>query len=872
LSFLIAISPSWASDPNIVIINSYHYGQEWADNVLTGIMEELRRKYPDKIASVEYLDTKRFQDQKHMKRIVSFLADKYAGRKIDLVMALDNPALDLLIDNRPRLFSEIPIVFAGINNYSPDLLKGYKKITGIAEVTDIRGSIETILHVTPRIKRIVILNDYTVTGLQTRKEIEKQLGMFRNRVDISFIGNLTFEEMQKKVNSLPTDSALLIASFVTDSSGKALSIPESTQMMVTGNNLPVYAMYETRLGRGALGGYMLSGAEHGRRAGQIALRVLSGEDPSSIPVDIKDSSVNMFDYNVMKRLGISMAHLPEGSKVINRPVSFIEEHKTAIITAMILITLLLITAIILLVNIMRRRKAEMRLLEMSRYTSALFEEARDAVFVADPKTGVILDVNRAAEKLLKRPKSELVGLHQSKLHPPEIYAKTIQTFGQQSQGIAIIAETHIINGEGGKIPVEISPSLIELPNGRKVLMGAFRDISERNRLQEQLFHAQKMEAVGTLAGGVAHEFNNALTAIIGATELLRMELPQNSSYINFTNMILGASQTAARLTQNLLSFCRKQIYSPQHIDINIFLKHQEKLILKLIGENIQIIKKLSDSPCPVFADPGQIAQIIMNIAMNAKDAMPSGGALYITTELVTGRQIPEEISDDARLADYVLISFRDTGYGIDPSIRSKIFEPFFTTKEVGKGTGLGLSIVYGIVTQNNGFIDLGTEPGHGTEFRIFLPRSIDVAQKAQTVQAQDRLTGNGAVLLAEDNESVRHMQRMILKSAGYDVFEAADGKSAVELFHENTDLIDIVVLDVVMPGMDGKVAYDQIKKMKPEIKILLVSGHTGDIISSKGIDQDRVDFLAKPFSPAQLLKKIRDIMQRQPSTIVNPDK
>jgi two-component system, cell cycle sensor histidine kinase and response regulator CckA len=717
LTFL-TISRSWASEPNIVIINSYHYGQEWADRTLAGVIEVLRDKYPKRLASVEYLDTKRFEDKKHIQKMAAFLSEKYADKKIDLVIALDNPALRLLVENRSILFVGVPVVFAGINNFKPAILHGLKNVTGIAEVTDVRGSIETILKVTPEVKRIIILNDYTLTGIEMRREIERHLDMFGNKVAISFIGNLTFEEIQKEVNSLPSDTALLIASFVTDSSGKDLSIPESTQMMVSGNNLPVYGMYEPRLGWGVLGGYMLSGAEHGRRAGRLALRVLAGEDPSSISVDENDTSLNMFDYKVMKRLGISMDRLPEGSVVINRPASFYEEHKTAITIALILMILLFLAIIVLLVNIMRRKKAERKLLEISHYTSALFEEARDTIFVTDIATGFILDANRAAEKLMKRSKSELIGLHQSKLYPSD---DGIAAFNLHIQGLGNMVALEILTGEGDKTPVEISSTVIEFPDGRRILKSVLRDISERNKLQEQLFHSQKMEAVGTLAGGVAHEFNNALTAIIGATELLKMALPPNKAYTNFTNIILCSSHNAARLTQNLLSFCRKQIFTPQHIDINTVLTQQEELFLKLIGQDIQVIKKLCESPCTVYADPGQIAQIIMNIALNARDAMPDGGELRISTDLIRGREIPEEISDDARLADYALISFRDSGCGMDAATRGKIFEPFFTTKEVGKGTGLGLSIVYGIVTQNNGFIDVKTEPGGGAEFRVFLP-------------------------------------------------------------------------------------------------------------------------------------------------------
>jgi|WetSurMetagenome_2_1015567.scaffolds.fasta_scaffold02019_4 two-component system, cell cycle sensor histidine kinase and response regulator CckA len=854
---------SWASSPNIVIINSYHYGQEWSDRELAGLMEVLRNKYHGRLASVEYLDAKRLDSRTHRRRMASFLAEKYAGTKIDLVIALDNPALELLLANRTKLFPDAPIVFAGINNYTPSMIEGQKKITGLAEATDIRRSIELILKVTPATKRIIILHDYTVTGLQSLREIEPGLSPFMNRVAISFLPALTFEEIQKKINSLPQDSAVLNLSFVKDSAGKTLPVADSARMFTSGNRIPFYSTHETLLGHGVIGGNMRSGMEHGRKAGQIALRVLAGEDPLSIPVDKTDHSVPMFDYSVMTRLGISPDSLPAGSIMINKPVTFYEQHKTPIMYALGIIALMSGALVVLSVNIVKRRRAEKKLSELTRYTSALFEEARDAIFVADPETGIILDVNHAAEDLMKKPKSDLIGLHQSALHPTE---ESVQIFRQQSRGLSNIAETQIITSEGRQTPVEINANVLELPDGRRVIMGVFRDVSERNRLQEQLLHAQKMEAIGKLSGGVAHEFNNVLTAIIGAAELLKMEIAQDSRFNNLIDIIIRSSNNAARLTQGLLSFCRKQVSAARQVNINTLLLQQENLVAKLLGNDIRITRELSESPCIVRADPGQIEQIVMNIILNAKDAMPDGGSLGILTKPVSIRETPDSIFGAIRPGDYVLISVKDTGSGIDASVKDKIFEPFFTTKGVGKGTGLGLSIVYGIVTQNNGFVDVKTEAGHGTEFRVFLPRCPDPVQQEQVENVRENRDHKetGAVLLAEDNEIVRHMQSIILKNAGYEVIEAVDGKEAVELFRENADRISIAVIDVVMPVMNGKEVLDAIMQLKPGIKTLVVSGHTDDIITSKGIEQDKIDFLAKPFTPLQLLKRIRELAQKEP--------
>jgi two-component system, cell cycle sensor histidine kinase and response regulator CckA len=713
-----SFSYSWAEgpkDPYIVIINSYHYGHDWSQSEVDGLFEVLHPKYPKRLPSVEYLDTNRFGDENNLKRTASFLIAKYEGRNPDIVIALDNPALELLIANRSRLFAGVPIVFAGINDFKPSMLKGYDRITGIAEVVDNRGAIEIILKINPKTRRILILNDRTITGQALHRDLEPLLDIFRGKTEISFYYPESFADARRHIDSLPEGTAVLIASFVA-CGGQTMTTPESTQFITSGNRVPVYAMRESRLGHGIVGGSLLSGSEHGRRAGRIVIRILDGEYPSSIPVDTAAHSIPMFDYRVMERLGIPLDRLPSGSLVINRQQSFLELHKTPILYALGIILFLSLAIVLLSVNIMKRRKAEKKLLELSRYTSALFEEARDAIFVTDIATGIILDANRAAEKLMKRPKSELIGLHQSKLYPSD---DGIAAFKQHIQGLGDMVALKILNSEGEKTPVEISSTVMEFPDGRRILKSVFRDVSERNRLQEQLLYAQKMEAVGILAGGVAHEFNNALTAIIGATELMMMELDRKSRLYHFADIILKSSNRASRLTHNLLLFCKKQVINPVCIDINELILQQEALFSQLRSEDMVIVKELSSSPCTVLADPGQLEQIIMNVVLNARDAMPNKGKLEIRTKLVKGAEVPADMS--AKDSDYVLMSFRDNGSGIDDSIKDKIFEPFFTTKDVGKGTGLGLSIVYGIVMQNNGFIDVKSSAGKGTDFRIFLP-------------------------------------------------------------------------------------------------------------------------------------------------------
>ena len=392
------------------------------------------------------------------------------------------------------------------------------------------------------------------------------------------------------------------------------------------------------------------------------------------------------------------------------------------------------------------------------------------------------------------------------------------------------------------------------------LLGVTRDITEHKKLEEQLRHAQKMEAVGTLTGGIAHDFNNILTSIIGYTDLLSMTIAENDQTRGFLDQILAASRRAANLTQNLLAFSRKQITSPKPVDINESIRTVENMLHRLIGEEIELRTKLSDADLTILADAGQMEQVLMNLAVNARDAMPGGGTLLITTSVA-------EIDDHyiahngyGKAGTYVVVSVTDSGLGMDARTKRRIFEPFFTTKEMGKGTGLGLSIVYGIVKQHNGYIDCESEPGKGTTFTIYFPLNTARTEQAAPARPAQLRGGTETVLVTDDDEGVRRITRTMLEHLGYTVIMAADGKDAVEVFTDHKDRIDLLILDVIMPKKNGKQVYDEVRRIRPGVKTLFTSGYTADVISSKGMLEEGMHFISKPASLRELSQKIRDVL------------
>jgi nitrogen-specific signal transduction histidine kinase/ActR/RegA family two-component response regulator len=390
----------------------------------------------------------------------------------------------------------------------------------------------------------------------------------------------------------------------------------------------------------------------------------------------------------------------------------------------------------------------------------------------------------------------------------------------------------------------------------------FRDITEHKRVEERLRASQKMEAVGRLAGGVAHDFNNLLMVMRGYGELMLNQLDANDPLRRNAEEIQKAAERATALTQQLLAFSRKQVLQPKVLDLNTVVTEVEKMLRRLIGEDIELATTLDPALGPVKADPGQIEQIILNLAVNARDAMPQGGRLTLKTANVTLDQAYVRQHMGATLGPYVLLAVSDTGVGMDAETQSHIFEPFFTTKGAGKGTGLGLSTVYGIVKQSGGTIWVESAPGRGTTFEIYLPLVEEAAASGELHPALPAPTPGGSetILVVEDEMSVRKLAAEFLGSNGYRVLEAQDGGEALQVCEEHRAPIHLLMTDVVMPGMSGRELAVRLVGARPEMKVIYVSGYTDDAIVQHGVREEGTVFLQKPFSLETLAHTVREVL------------
>jgi two-component system cell cycle sensor histidine kinase/response regulator CckA len=518
-------------------------------------------------------------------------------------------------------------------------------------------------------------------------------------------------------------------------------------------------------------------------------------------------------------------------------------------------------------NISEHKRADDALRDSQERLLGIISSAMDAIITVDDKQRIIV-FNRAAEQIFHCPASEAIGQTIDKFIPQrfhEAHREHIRSFGQTGTSSRSMYSPGTLMGvraDGEEFPVEATISQVKTASERLYTV-ILRDISVRKRTEDELRQAQKMEAVGHLAGGIAHEFNNYLGIIMGYSDQMAQEEIQSESLRLGLAEIKGATQKTASLTRQLLAFSRKQLIEPTVLDLNASVWDAHKLLRRLIPANIDVIPVLHPDLGKVKADPAQIQQILINLVVNARDAMPQGGKITIDTAEVV---LDEEFASrhvDILPGDYVMLSVNDTGEGIDAETLAHIFEPFFTTKQAGKGTGLGLSTTYGIVKQSGGHITVASVQGRGTTFRVYLPKLAETHDDSPTApHSKPMPTGIATIVLVEDESSLRRLMRTTLERQGYRVLEAKDGAEGLSLCRHNLEHIDLVVTDLAMPRMTGLQLKEKVVALRSSMKFLLISGYAEDLLGSREQIANAGDFLEKPFLPDELARRVREILDR----------
>ncbi len=558
--------------------------------------------------------------------------------------------------------------------------------------------------------------------------------------------------------------------------------------------------------------------------------------------------------------------ISSGHPVINRLEPIVDKHENELWLLTTRVPLRDSSGNIVGVVVISRDITELRKVEAERNRLAVaVERAADGIAIVDQDFKVRY-ANRIYAELVGKPMAQILGQHlqsfdrlqldpdvveevQRSLRDKQVWSGRVK--GKRADGSEMVCELKIASFKTEEAPEKVN------------YVVSVRDVTEMEQLRRQLEQAQRLEAIGRLAGGVAHDFNNVLTAITGYADLVLMDLAPSDPVRKDVEEIKKAASRAASLTRQLLAFGRRLVLQPRVLNLNELVEDLSKMLKRLIGEDIEFVTYLEPELGNVYADPAQIEQVIVNLAVNARDAMPGGGKLIIETRNVTLNQEYVRTHPGSKPGRYVMLAVTDTGIGMDEETKAHIFEPFFTTKG-GEGTGLGLSQVYGIVKQSGGSIWVYSEPGRGTTFKIYLPRvDAPAAEPAEPKEHAGELKGSETVLLVEDDETVRDLACSVLKRFGYEVLEAKNPTEALRLSEGHEGPIHLLITDVIMPGMNGKELAERLQEGRPELRVLYASGYTDNVIVSHGLLDSGVDFLAKPFGPDNLLRKVREILDRR---------
>ncbi len=520
-------------------------------------------------------------------------------------------------------------------------------------------------------------------------------------------------------------------------------------------------------------------------------------------------------------------------------------------------------------DVTARKQAELRLHENEEQYRLLFENNPHPMWVYDEETLRFRAVNDAALGHYGYSREEFLGMSLRDIRPAE-EVSALDEHLERRRGERDVKAFNTPRvwkhrkKDGTLIDVEISGSPIAF-QGRRGWLVLVTDVTEKRSLEAQLLQSQKIESMGRLAGGVAHDFNNLLGVISGYGDLLRKRVASDPRLARYVSDIMKAAERAAGLTRQLLAFSRKQVLQPRILDLNAVVGETEKMLRRLIGEDVQLMTVFDEHLGSVRADPGQIDQVLMNLAVNARDAMPRGGRITIETSNVVLDQRYARQHAGVDPGSYVMLAVSDTGHGMGPEVLARVFEPFFTTKEPGKGTGLGLATVHGIVKQSGGHVWAYSEPGHGTTFKIYLPRADAPAREAEPpAPAEDLPRGSETVLLVEDEASLRELVRECLEAGGYPVLEARHGAQALEIAERHRGPLHLLITDVVMPGMSGRELAERLRARRPEIRVLYMSGYTDDAVVLHGVLEEEMAFLQKPFTTEALARSVRNVLDRPP--------
>jgi PAS domain S-box-containing protein len=856
----------------LLILNSYDEAYPWTRGIVDTLNSNLSAEFPGLAIAVEYMDMRRFTGPAHVSAFRDFLSRKYGSLRFDAIVATDDAALLFLIGQGPAFLGGPPVVFGGVSN--PEVIDSVdrSRFTGVREQFAFSSLVSLVLGMQPETRRIAVVLDNSENAATFEAGFGQAITASRlASAEFIYGSRLGLDGVLHQLRNLPKGTAVITMDYIVDRDGTNLPHWETMGRIAAASVAPVFSPNVSKLGQGVLCGNVNGARRHAAGIAGLAAKVLRGAKPADLPVLSEGTFGPVADYAVLQRWNIPLSAVPESVEIVNRPVSAMAPYRSWLVG---LVTFLIVQSAIialLVFNVLARRKAvaqrdaHARELErrnrdldnlnrsiLSEYAAResvekalresegryreMVENALDGIYTHDLR-GRFTAVNKTLCELLGYCREELIGTDIGNVLSPESLERAREMTARKLAGEQTPHyELAVLTKSGRLIWVEVSSRLMWAKGFPSGVEGIARDITNRKSLEEELRQARQMEALGRLSGGVAHDFNNILTVVTGYSDLLLLTLPQGDPARPKVEEIRRAGERASELTRKLLAFGRAQASTNRSGDVNRTLAECAEMLRYLIPQPVEIVLKPDPSPAPVHCDPTELQQVLLNLSLNARDAMPSGGRLEIATYLTDGQ---------------VELSVSDTGHGMDETTRARAFDPFFTTKEPGRGTGLGLSTVYGIVRRAGGRVDIESSPGSGSVFRVRLP--LAASPEAVPVPVEQPVTpaGNGELIfLVEDQEDVGVYAKEVLIQLGYSPQVFVSAEAALE---ELDSRVRLLITDVVMPGITGPDLVRQARLGLPNLHVLFISGYPGP-------DQETpLDgmFLPKPFTPTQLAAAVR---------------
>ncbi len=869
--FFLIYGCSLASDPKKVLyISSYHPGFPTFFQQVEGIKTIFEES--DIFLDIEFMDTKRFPKITNWEIFKKSLTYKLEQTdSYDAIMIADDNALIFALEQQTKLFNGKPIVFLGVNNIDRALDQNKNpQITGVVESVSMEETIELMIKLRPKATNILALVDNTSSGqgdLKLFYQIANKINSHKFS-DIS-LSRMTWPDFIDALSDIEEESSVLLLSAYQDINNKTFLFNESLKQIKEKLSVPIFHLWYHGLGEGILGGKIISHYEQSKVAANIVLQILNGKPVEQIKVVNLSPNQYTFDYIELKKYNLHKSLLPKNSMILNEPHSFYQDNKYLIWGVGVIIMTLSFFLFFAIVNIYRRKQIEKTLRDREAHLHTVIETIPDLIWLKDLE-GIYLSCNKKFERFFGAKEAEIV----KKTDYDFVNKETADLFRNNDKAAMVakkprVTEEEVAYADDGHHEIlETVKTPMYGADGQLIgVLGIARDITERKqseknkkKLEAQLQQAQKMESIGTLAGGIAHDFNNILFPIVGYTEMLMEDIPEDSPFRISLDEIYTGALRARDLTKQILTFSRQESSELKSMKMQPIIKEVLKLIRSTIPTTIKIKQDINADCGMINANPTQIHQVIMNLTTNAYHAMEDTvGELKVSLKEVELNE-QDALYPDMTPGVYVCLTVADTGVGMDKDVTEKIFDPFFTTKERGKGTGLGLSVVYGIINSIGGVTKVYSEPGKGTEFYVYLPVIKDSSKKQKIQTKEPILRGTEQILLVDDEESIITMETQMLERLGYRVTPHTSSVEALDAFRNSSEKFDLVITDMAMPNMPGDKLAVELTKIRHDIPILLCTGFSETMSEKKAASLGIKGFLMKPIVMKDFSKKIREVL------------